>query len=78
MEGVDPRELSASDLYRELKHLHDTRTETLLHGSEDSLTHHTARMQELEDEYLRRHPEREVDPERLRSGARARAGQPVD
>jgi hypothetical protein len=32
-------------------------------------------MHELEDEYVRRHPEREVDPDRTREGARARAGQ---
>ncbi|RJL31632.1 DUF6158 family protein [Bailinhaonella thermotolerans] len=71
-EGVDPRELSDEDLFRELQHLHETRTDTLLHGSDDALERHTSRTQELEEEYLRRYPERDVDPDRLRSGARRR------
>ncbi len=69
--GIPGTDLSEPDLLRELKHLHQTRSDTFLHGSADSLVTHTARMAELEDEYLRRHPEREVDPRRLRSGARA-------
>lgn len=74
--GVDPRDLSEQDLFRELEHLHATRTDTLLHGSADALANHTDRTEELEGEYLRRYPQRHVDPERLRSGARAaRAGQ---
>lgn len=64
--------LSDEDLLRELSHLHETRTETLRHGSDDALHAHSARTQVLEDEYLRRHPEREIDPQRLRSGARTR------
>jgi len=36
---------------------------------------HSERMRELEEEYLRRHPEREIEDERLREGARERAGQ---
>lgn len=73
--GVDPRQLSEQDLFRELEHLHATRTDTLLHGSADALTNHTVRTNELEQEYLRRYPERHIEPERLRSGARAiRAG----
>lgn len=70
-QGVDPRQLSDRDLFRELEHLHETRTDTLLHGSADALANHTARMNELEQEYLRRYPDRHVEPERLRSGARA-------
>lgn len=70
--GVDARELTEQDLLRELEHLHSTRFDTLLHGTDDALVHHTERMNELEREYLRRHPEREVDPERTRAGARAR------
>ena len=66
--------LAEDDLLRELAHLHETRFETLRHGSDDALAAHTARTRELEDEYLRRHPEREVDPQRLRSGARERSG----
>jgi len=74
-EGVPAEELDRDDLLRELEQLHATRHQTLRHGSPDALTAHTQRMGELEDEYLRRFPEREVDPERLRSGARERSGQ---
>ncbi|MEU9830186.1 DUF6158 family protein [Streptosporangium sp. NPDC048047] len=70
--GIDPKDLSEEDLFRELRHMHETRTETLLHGSDDALANHTTRTGELEQEYLRRHPERDVDPERLREGARQR------
>lgn len=70
--GIDPRELTEEDLLRELRHLHVTRTDTLRHGSEDALAHHTTRMAEMEREYMRRFPEREVDPGRLREGARQR------
>lgn len=70
--GVPAGELPDPDLLRELKQLHDTRHETFLHGSGDALAMHTARQVEMEAEYLRRHPEREVDPNRLRSGARER------
>lgn len=77
-QGIDPSALREEDLLRELKHLHETRTDALFHGPADAFAHHTTRTQELEDEYLRRHPERDVDPDRLRSGARARANQPPD
>jgi hypothetical protein len=70
-QGIPGSDLDESDLLRELKHLHQTRNDTFLHGSAEALMTHTLRMAELEDEYLRRHPEREVDPRRLRSGARA-------
>ena len=73
-EGVPGPDLDERDLVRELKHLHETRHDTFLHGSPDALEHHTIRTSELEYEYLRRHPEREVDPNRMRSGARARRG----
>ncbi|WP_067174426.1 DUF6158 family protein [Microtetraspora niveoalba] len=72
MMGVDPRDLDDDDLFREMRHLHETRTDTLLHGSDDALERHTSRTRELEEEYLKRYPERDVDPERLRSGARQR------
>ena len=71
-QGVPASGLSEDDLRRELAHLHETRHTTFLHGSPDALQAHTRRMDELEAEYLRRHPEREVDPDRLRSGARQR------
>jgi hypothetical protein len=50
--------LSDEALERELQHLHETRHDTFLHGSEDALEAHTERMLELEQEYLRRHPKR--------------------
>ena len=71
-QGVPASELSEDDLLRELAHVHETRHATFLHGSRDALDVHTRRTGELETEYLRRHPEREVDPDRLRSGARLR------
>lgn len=74
--GVPAAQLSEDDLLRELRHLHHTRHETLRHGSADALDVHTRRTAELEAEYLRRHPEREVDPDRLRAGARERASRP--
>ena len=73
--GISAEDLDQDDLFRELEQLHTTRHETLRHGSPDALTAHTTRLGELEDEYLRRFPQREVDPERLRSGARERSGQ---
>jgi hypothetical protein len=63
-------DLAETDLIRELEHLHRTRHETFLHGAPHALREHSNRTSELEDEYLRRHPEREVDPARTRSGAR--------
>lgn len=70
--GPAPAELSEEDLLRELEQVHVTRNATLRHGSEDALTAHTHRQAALEQEYLRRFPQREVDPGRLRVGARAR------
>lgn len=74
--GLPAARLSEDDLLRELDSLHRTRHQTFLHGSTSALAAHTERTRELEDEYLRRHPERQIDPDRLRAGARARAGQP--
>jgi hypothetical protein len=70
--GVDPGELTDEDLMRELGHLYETRMDALRHAADQALDEHTHRMRLLEEEYLRRHPDREVDPERLREGARAR------
>jgi hypothetical protein len=70
--GVPPSQLSEADLRRELQHVHETRHETFLHGSHDALDAHSWRTVELEAEYLRRFPQREVDPERMRAGARQR------
>lgn len=68
--GVAGHQLSERALLRELAQLHQTRHDTFLHGSPDALREHTARSFELEQEYLRRHPERAVDPRRTRAGAR--------
>ncbi|MGH3715803.1 MAG: DUF6158 family protein [Micromonosporaceae bacterium] len=70
--GVPAEQLSEDDLVREMESLSRTRVTTLRHGSEQSLAEHDRRTAELENEYLRRHPQREVDPGRLRSGARRR------
>jgi hypothetical protein len=64
--GVEPGSLSTEDLLRELYTLHDSRHETFRHGSDDALANHDRRTAELEREYLRRFPAREVDPQRLR------------
>jgi hypothetical protein len=64
--GVEPPALSTDDLLRELARLHGTRHETFRHGSDDALAHHDRRTAELEREYLRRFPAREVDPQRVR------------
>lgn len=66
--GVDPVDLSTEELLRELASLHETRHQTLRHGSDAALTHHGRRTSELEREYLRRFPNREVDPHRMRDG----------
>ncbi|MFC7587758.1 DUF6158 family protein [Nonomuraea antimicrobica] len=71
--GIDPAQLSDADLVREVRQLHLTRSDTFFHGSDDALAVHTQRTGELEAEYLRRHPAREVDPLRLREGARQRS-----
>jgi hypothetical protein len=74
--GVDPAALADDDLRRELKHLHDTRHETVLNGSEDALEHHTRRMLELEEAFLTRFPQEGApDPRRTRAGSRREAGQ---
>ena len=75
MTGVAAQQLADEDLERELAHLHETRHDTFLHGSEDALSFHTARTQELEEEYLRRNPDRVLDARRTRIGSRELAGQ---
>lgn len=75
--GIPPTDLPDEDLRREVKHLHETRHDTLLGGSEDALEAHTRRMLALEQEFLRRFPaEGAPDPLRTRAGSRAAAGQP--
>ena len=74
--GIEPAELADDDLRRELEHLHETRHDTVLGGSEDALEHHTRRMLDLEAEFLRRFPQEGApDPRRTRAGSRSEAGQ---
>ncbi len=76
--GIAPQELDDDDLRREVAHLHETRHDTLLGGSESALQAHTERMLTLEREFLRRFPEDSApDPMRTRAGSRESAGQPV-
>lgn len=75
MTGVPARELADEALDRELEHLHETRHDTFLHGSEDALSFHSTRTSELEQEYLRRNPDRVVDARRTRTGNRELSGQ---
>ena len=70
MSGVSPDDLAEPDLLRELEHLHTRRHDTFLHGAPEALRAHTTRTEQLEAEYLRRHPEREVNPARTRAGSR--------
>lgn len=73
--GVRAGELSDEDLERELGHLHETRHETFLNGSDDALQAHTERMLELEGEYRRRFPQKtEPDQLRTREGSREADG----
>jgi hypothetical protein len=67
--GVPASELADDDLLRELAQLHRTRHETFLHAPTPALQHHSERTAELELEYLRRHPRREIDESRLRENA---------
>jgi hypothetical protein len=64
--GIDPAVLSDQELLRELASVHETRNDALRHGSEAALDNHSRRTVELEGEYLRRFPGREIDPSRLR------------
>lgn len=75
MTGVPAEQLTDEALERELLHLHETRHDTFLHGSEDALAFHTTRTAELEAEYLRRNPDRVLDARRTRHGSREQAGQ---
>ena len=75
MTGVAASELTDEALERELAHLHETRHDTFLHGSEDALSFHTRRTGELEQEYLRRTPDRVIDARRTRIGSRELSGQ---
>ena len=56
--GLPARELSDAELERQGTRAHATRNWVFLHGTTDQFRHHTERMLELEQEYLRRHPKR--------------------
>jgi len=75
MTGVLAHLLTDEALDRELLHLHATRNDTFLHGSEDALAFHSERTSCLEAEYLRRNPDRVIDARRTRHGSREMAGQ---
>jgi hypothetical protein len=77
--GVLPQDLDNEQLRRELRHLHDTRHDTVLGGSESALHTHTERMLALEHEFLRRFRSEGATgwPARTRAGSRERAGQPM-
>ena len=74
-DGTDPARLDDEALLHELEQLYQTRLDTLRHGSQQAVRHSGERLNELEAEYVRRRPEREVEAGRLRSGVRLRAGQ---
>ena len=57
-QGVPARELTDEELERQGTYAHATRTWVLLHGTADQFRHHTQRMLELEQEFVRRHPKR--------------------
>jgi len=56
--GRPARELTDEELEHQGKNAHETRNWVFLHGTADQFATHTARMFELEQEYLRRHPKR--------------------
>jgi len=56
--GRPARELGDEELEHQGKQAHDTRNWVFLHGTAEQFATHTARMLELEQEYLRRYPKR--------------------
>ncbi|MGH3372680.1 MAG: DUF6158 family protein [Nocardioidaceae bacterium] len=56
--GRPASELSDEELEQQGKHAHEMRNWVFLHGTAEQFATHTARMLELEREYLRRHPKR--------------------
>lgn len=68
--GVAASQLSDATLLRELASLHRTRHDALRHAPRAALEHHDRRWRELEAEYLRRFPQREVRPRAVADGGR--------
>jgi hypothetical protein len=56
--GRPASELSDAELEQQGRSAHDTRNWVFLNGTAEQFAHHTTRMLELEQEYLRRHPKR--------------------
>lgn len=56
--GRPVSELSDEELEQQGKNAHDTRNWVFLNGTARQFATHTARMLDLEQEYLRRHPQR--------------------
>ncbi|MFW3168662.1 DUF6158 family protein [Geodermatophilus sp. CPCC 206100] len=56
--GIPARELTDEELERQGLHAHAMRHWVFLHGTAEQYRTHTERMLELEQEYLRRHPQR--------------------
>jgi hypothetical protein len=56
--GRPAAELSDEELEQQGTQAHATRNWIFLHGSAEQFARHTSRMLELEQEYLRRHPQR--------------------
>jgi hypothetical protein len=71
-QGVPPAELDDDRLLIELESIHRARHDTFLHGTAEALVTHGQRMRDLEQEYLRRHPRREVWAERTAEGSSGR------
>ena len=57
-EGRPAADLSDVELEEQGTYAHATRNHVFLHGTAEQFAHHTERMLELEQEYLRRHPKR--------------------
>jgi len=56
--GLPAGDLTDAELERQGTRAHATRNWVFLHGTADQFRHHTARMLELEEEYLHRYPKR--------------------
>jgi hypothetical protein len=57
-QGRPASELTDDELEQQGKAAHDTRNWVFLNGTAEQFATHTTRMLELEQEYLRRHPQR--------------------
>jgi hypothetical protein len=63
-------DLADDELLHELERLHATRHDAFLHGAPEALAEHTSRTTQLEQEYLRRHSDRDLNRASAHSGAR--------